>query len=81
MIPMWNLFQYSLLCNQLTGFYMMVTLALNELIILGSLWLHCRDEPNSTLTDSESFQLKFKCTGNTNNEGKSTEKMQYLLSN
>ena len=27
-------------------------------------------EPNNTLIDSESFQLKLKCADNTNNEGK-----------
>ena len=31
----------------------------------GSLWQHCRDEPNDNLANSESFQSKVKITENT----------------
>ena len=30
----------------------------------GSLWQDYRDNPNASLTDSESFKLKIKITGN-----------------
>ena len=37
--------------------------------ILGSLWQNCKNEPNDNVTDSESFILKLKITGNTNAAG------------
>ena len=35
----------------------------------GSLWQYYRDEPNHSLTDSESFKSKIKITGNTTADG------------
>ena len=34
-----------------------------------SLWQYYRDEPNATLSDSESFKSNLKITGNTHNNG------------
>ena len=36
----------------------------------GSLWQYSSDEPNATLTDSESFKSKIKITANTLADGK-----------
>ena len=35
----------------------------------GSLWQYCKDYPNYTMTDSESFKFKSRLTNNTNNVG------------
>ena len=43
--------------------------------IKGSLWQSCRDKPNNTLKNSESFELKSKFTKKNNAEGVSTEEI------
>ena len=52
-MPMYNLIEYSDNYSKTSG----------------SLWQHCKDNPNDNLTDSESFKSKIKITGKAPNNG------------
>ena len=54
-MPMYNLIEYS-------DYYSKTS---------GRLWQYCKDEPNDSLADSESFKSKVKITGKTLNDGNS----------
>ena len=49
--------------------YNLIEYAYNYSKTSGSLWQCYRDEPNTSLTDSESFKSKVKITGSTPNNG------------
>ena len=52
-MPMYNLIEYSDNYSKTSG----------------SLWQYYKDDPNDTITDSESFKSKVKITGKTPNDG------------
>ena len=52
-MPMYNLIEYSDNYSKKSG----------------SLWKHCKDEPNDNLANSESFKSKVKRTGKTPTSG------------
>ena len=52
-MPMYNLIEYSDNYSKTSG----------------SLWQHCKDNPNDNLADSESFKSKIKITGKAPNNG------------
>ena len=60
-MPMYNLMDYSNNYSKTSG----------------SLWKYYRDEPNATLTESESFKFKERITGSTPDDNKKMLKEQY----